>query len=322
MAVKPYISFVIPTFNRVETLKEIIKSILSQKELFEYEIIVVDNSANFSEDNETFKYIKKLNSSKILYYINEKNIGFDGNSNRCIELARGKYVSMIHDDDLIVQNYMEQIKGCIEKAEKLSKSSLGMIKVSYLKFIDGKEIPNPQNKNKYGIKKYYKFQTLFEGRGPSAGPTCGMIFNAKAVLDVGGFNSAYCPSSDHILGYLILKKGYDVFITEDRLGLYRIGLNDSMKKETLKGFCRMDYYFREFMYSENGIYKLFGKMFRNIQYSLSVDECMRAAKLFKTDISKEEIIFTDGYKERPVGIFVFKVLRKIIRILCKNNIKN
>ena len=53
---KPVISFVIPTCNRPDTLKVAIDSILVQKDtIIQFEVIVVDNSGDQSEQNLTHR---------------------------------------------------------------------------------------------------------------------------------------------------------------------------------------------------------------------------------------------------------------------------
>ena len=47
-----------------------------------------------------------VNTGKLRYYKNVQNIGLFGNWNRCFQLACGKWVVLLHDDDLIFDDFL------------------------------------------------------------------------------------------------------------------------------------------------------------------------------------------------------------------------
>ena len=109
----PKITIAIPTYRRVELLKEALLSVINQKDYSNYNIIVVDNDD--SENRDVEKMILALNSEKISYYKNEKNIGVFGNWNRCIELADGEYFSLLNDDDWLENNFLVEMNKYLSK---------------------------------------------------------------------------------------------------------------------------------------------------------------------------------------------------------------
>ena len=58
--------------------------------------------------------------TKLLRYKNEKNLGIYGNWNRCLQLARGKWYTMLHDDDLLSNNFLKEMMGVLNKNPKIS----------------------------------------------------------------------------------------------------------------------------------------------------------------------------------------------------------
>lgn len=310
----PYLSFVIPTYHREGELEEAIKSILVQKEIVSFEIVVVDNSTDLSDSNKTFELIKRINSPLLLYYVNENNLGQAGNWNRCFSLARGKYVAILHDDDLLKEDYLEQMVKCISVAERFARP-VGMIRPLFKDFTNSKDLPVINNVNRGGIRRFYRLNALaIDGIGPSGCPTCGMIFNREAVIEIGGFDSDFYPSHDYVLGYMLIRGGYNAFITEDYLGYYRVAFNASMDKEVLKNYCKCDFYFREYLYSENLFNALFGLLFRNVQYTLSVDGTKELAERFGQKMTIDEISFRKGYGEHHIKKKLYLAQRDI---LCK-----
>jgi glycosyltransferase domain-containing protein len=93
---KIIVSVIIATYNRDQYIKKAIDSVLIQT-FKNLEIIVVDDSSN----EETRKLISKLSEKepRIFYIKNEKRLGFVKSLNKGIELAKGKYIARLDDDD-------------------------------------------------------------------------------------------------------------------------------------------------------------------------------------------------------------------------------
>jgi len=117
----PQISIIIPTYNRPHFLKEAISSVLSQN-YQDFEIIVVDDG---STDN-TKEAIKSINNKRIIY-LYQKHKGRSVARNRAIEIARGKYLAFLDDDDLFLPG---KLKKQIEILEK--NKDYGMVYTSAL----------------------------------------------------------------------------------------------------------------------------------------------------------------------------------------------
>jgi glycosyltransferase involved in cell wall biosynthesis len=91
---KPMVSVTIPTYRRPALLKESIASALNQKNFADYEIVIVDNDNHGIYTEEILQHLVRLNDHRIIYYLNQKNIGGFGNWNRCIELAHGEWMTI------------------------------------------------------------------------------------------------------------------------------------------------------------------------------------------------------------------------------------
>ena len=104
------ISVCIPTFNRAKYLEELLDILIKLLNQI-YEIIVVDNN---STDNtpELFKSEKYKN---VKFFQNQENIGMVNNWNRCLELASGDYIIIVHDDDIITKELFTEYQIILNK---------------------------------------------------------------------------------------------------------------------------------------------------------------------------------------------------------------
>lgn len=188
--VEPLVSFVIPAYSRIKELEIVIRSIIEQEELFPY-----DDSMT---RNPRFDLVKMINDVHLLYYANTENLGVEGKWNRYILLAKGKYISMLHDDDILSPEYMKSIKKCLKTLEKNS-NNFGLIQAKFKIFTNDDNLPILDIKNRGGIRKIYKINCLINGKGPVSPPSCGTIFDRCAIIEMGGGNETFCAY--YLLGY-------------------------------------------------------------------------------------------------------------------------
>ena len=95
---KPMVTVAIPTFNRINYLKEAIESVLTQT-VQDIEILIADNASTDGTEGMVRKIADA--DSRIVYFRHSHNIGQIGNWNFCLEKARGEYFLMLSDDDIM-----------------------------------------------------------------------------------------------------------------------------------------------------------------------------------------------------------------------------
>ena len=99
----PKVTVAIPTYNRASLLKGCLEMVFRQT-FQNFEVIVSDNC---SPDG-TAETVQAFSDPRLRYYRNKSNLGVYANMNRCLELARGEYITIVHDDDLYVPEFIEQ----------------------------------------------------------------------------------------------------------------------------------------------------------------------------------------------------------------------
>lgn len=109
----PRFTIVIPTYKKPELLKAAVKSALAQPGS-DYQILVVDDVPG--GDAATGQVLRALADERLLYYVNQINLGLFANWNRCFELARSEWVIMLHDDDLLTRDYLPWMRSALRAA--------------------------------------------------------------------------------------------------------------------------------------------------------------------------------------------------------------
>lgn len=98
----PLVSICIPAYNRADMIGKAIESALAQT-FTGIEVLVVDNAST----DATGEVVARYHDPRLRYVRNPANLGLFGNFNRCIELARGKYIHILHSDDYIDSRFTE-----------------------------------------------------------------------------------------------------------------------------------------------------------------------------------------------------------------------
>ena len=92
---EPLVCICIPTYNAEKTIAATLHSVLAQT----YRNLVVMVVDNHSVDS-TLAVVNRFADERLTVYRNPVNLGGEGNFNRCIALAQGKYTAIYHADDI------------------------------------------------------------------------------------------------------------------------------------------------------------------------------------------------------------------------------
>ena len=134
---KPLLSITIPTYNRAIFLENLLNCITPQaRELGEIVEICISNNGSSDNTKEVVSNFQKKYPGLIKYNENEKNLGFDKNMFKVIEMAQGDFVWLFGDDDLVVK---DGIKKVINFIKNHCNKDTGLIALANsLYFIDDK----------------------------------------------------------------------------------------------------------------------------------------------------------------------------------------
>ena len=317
----PWITVVIPTYKRANLLKNALDSVVTQHHVsFFWDILVVDNEPDDGKENETERLVRSYKNDRILYYRNSENIWVGDNFNRCILLARGKFVMMLHDDDMLMANTLK-VMGNLLRAYDTDDTPVGAIAASYIQ-VEYDPARNEIRADIAGYNNYWSSQPqsyrLYRlthnnvkvlSHVGGAAPTNGSTFRREAVIKMGGFNEDWGISGDLILFYN-LESDYYVYQTLTPLGFYRWGMNSMMKKDSIVRVIKDNFDFREYIYNKD---KLVGKLLRASHYRKFSSEAI----LERMNVSGEQLSLADFdsiYDKRPNPLWYLFYKAVIIRV--------
>lgn len=122
---KPKLSVCIPVYNAGVFLRIAISSVLLQS-FTDFELIIVDDCSSDLTEN----VIAEFDDIRLKFYRNTRNLGLVGNWNHCLKLAQGKYITIFHQDDVMLPNNLIRYVTMLEE-----NSTVGLV-YSNIKRID------------------------------------------------------------------------------------------------------------------------------------------------------------------------------------------
>ena len=269
---EPLLTIAIPTFNRPKLLKEALYSAVNQSRKTLYEIIIIDNSYQ----EEIIKNVDQLINSfsqykNISFYRNKTNIGMFGNWNQCLKKAKGKYITLLNDDDLLDFHFVENVIKDINGESMLIYDCEVFYDQIERKIIGGKL---RKILNKFDFRKINEIKLsniLF--RNPSNG-SLGVVIKKDNAILIGGYNHLNYPSADYYFNFEYIKRfgGYNV---RKKLCKYRFSVNESQNIDCLYGFINQDYLLREKIINEALKKRILIKISEKLNSLQAISQCNR-----------------------------------------------
>lgn len=171
------VSIIIPLYNGQEFIAAALDSCLKQT-YRDFEIIVFDDCSTDEGEKIVKDYIEK--NDNIKFFKNESNLGNIRTVNKAIALAKGDYILVFDQDDLLPQYHIERMMRCFSK-------DTALVFCDYT-IIDKNSLPI-----KTLIKKYNRDITTFDLSLNNCLHSCGLISRKSYLEKVGGysFNSTW-----------------------------------------------------------------------------------------------------------------------------------
>lgn len=112
----PKISVCLPLFNGAAYLTSAIDSIRNQSEQ-SWELIIVDDCS--TDDSRQIALMFAEQDSRIYLHQNAKRLGHSGNYSKSIQLAKGNYIKLFAQDDLLASTALEELSQVLDEKPEI-----------------------------------------------------------------------------------------------------------------------------------------------------------------------------------------------------------
>lgn len=110
-ATPPFVTIAITTYKRSDLLAESVRSALVQRFDRPFEVVILDNDPASTMSQWLIERVPEVTHRNFRYFVNGENFGVFGNFNRCITVARGEWLTILNDDDLLDDNFLQLMFG-------------------------------------------------------------------------------------------------------------------------------------------------------------------------------------------------------------------
>lgn len=239
------ISIILPTYNRIDTLKECINSVLNQH-YKHWELIIVDDSSTKDIEN----FLDVINDSRIRYHKNNGRKGLPGSRNVGISLSSYDLILFIEDDtvldinmlSILVKTYTSLIckginVGAIAPSRPWLFSEKGNISIldNYALRKKNEKLITPCTRGRFTGIVYSNFTQEFRELVEVPDVHACSLYSREAIDKVKGYDEKRYKGNflyeETDLNYRIYENGYK-FYFEPTAILYHI--------PTSEGGCRVD----------------------------------------------------------------------------------
>lgn len=193
----PAVTVCIPTYNYGHYLGGAIASVLDQT-FEDFELLIADDVS--SDDTE--EVVRPfLTDSRVQFLPNEVNSGMFANFNRCVKLARGKYIKFLMADDWLAAECLAQSVALLESNPAVNLMTTASWLIDETSQVYASEFQLPLEGPV--VERSRVIDCFAEGANAVGMPTCALV-RTEALRSAGGFDASYAPAADIDLWFRLL----------------------------------------------------------------------------------------------------------------------
>ena len=308
----PTLSIVIPTFQRPAFLAEAVKSAMAQDHGGLFEVVVIDDDP-LSDGHERLRAaMPDVGAAGFRYLRNRRNLGMYPNINRCVSAARGSWLTILHDDDLLDPDFARRMFRQLAARPDLD----GLVCRKRLR--DHRAVPFTERGAKRAARRLLDL-CRFRGRavrritarklfwGCIVGNTVGFLCRTADVRNLGGFLPEEHPSSDYFF-YARFAERFALAETCNVLATIRIADNSLMRPETQLACLRRGYELQQAY-----VGTVAPRWWRRVSPLLMAWQIANTSRVWRSDLTRAETIAAIGIetpRNRPLLLLIARAMMR------------
>lgn len=178
----PFWSVMIPTYKKLEYLEQTLQSVLQQlPESHQVQVEVVNDNPDRALQDEMEALVKRVGGDRVSFYRHTENdIGQTAIFNLCIERAKGDWVHLLHDDDLVLPGFYQALEPVLSQNSQIGAA---FCRHRYIDENDKELFLSPLERETPGILENWLDKIIVSQRiQPSS-----IVVKRKAYETLGGF---------------------------------------------------------------------------------------------------------------------------------------
>lgn len=224
-------SVMIPIYNPpIRLLRAALSSVVNQlPDLFDSQIEIIDDC---SPDTTFTKVLDEFSGTGIKITRNKTNQGLVGNWNTCIAAARGKYIHILHQDDIALPGFYRQMWSLLE-----NNPSAGAAFCQHEIIDENGEVRSISNRESETAGVLPNYIEKLAGDQTIQFPS--IVVRRSAYQEVGAFNTAYPHAADWEMWGRIAAR-FDLAYCPEVLAQYRLHASNATARNQLSGLALDD----------------------------------------------------------------------------------
>ena len=223
----------LPFYGDVAFLKDSVASVIAQTDP-NWHLLVVDDGY---PDETLPAWFAGLNDSRISYLRNEKNLGANGNYQKCLSLVTSEFCVVMGADDILEPDFIEVVTKTISRYPEASIIHPG------IKIVNEKndEISSRSDSIKFKIRNSLKSNQILVGEDLATSLMKGnwMYFPAitwrtKIIQDI-GFRPGFSVCQDLGLAIDVIMQGGKMVLINDEIFRYRRHMASDSSVKAING---------------------------------------------------------------------------------------
>jgi glycosyltransferase involved in cell wall biosynthesis len=209
------VSICVPVYNGARYIAETLRSALAQ-DFTDFELVISDNAST----DDTADIVAGMHDPRIVYDRSPRNVGAVGNFNRCLELARGRYLKILCADDLLYPSCLSRQVAILEQDQHRSIALVSSTRdiidtASRIRWHARPTGLSGRHGATEAIRSSVRSGTNIFGEPLTA------LFRTEQGRQAGGFNPAYSFCLDLDFWFRLLALG-DVYHIQEPLSAFRV----------------------------------------------------------------------------------------------------
>lgn len=116
----PLITIAIPTYNRIDTLTATLDELARQEGFHDTDLeVVISDNASPVDPTPMLREFERRHGRSLVLHRNASNEGIDGNIHRVGELATGRYILFMSDDDVLLPGTLRRLQAIVREQPDL-----------------------------------------------------------------------------------------------------------------------------------------------------------------------------------------------------------